>query len=180
MGDDGEVEEGNGGSDRGSDEGGTRRVEERDEEDGRRIKREMEGDQEGDQRGKRGKREVKRAYQGAEEEGGRDRKKGRCWDGEGKEGRKEGEEIKEKISEIEMKLGRKKREKKKNIVIRGLNVEEGRRKEAVEAVMRAIRVEIEAKGVWRIADERKKGRKMVGIRLEERGKEERFGKRKRS
>lgn len=65
-------------------------------------------------------------------------------------------------------------------MIRGLNVEEGRRKEAVEAVMRAIDVEIEAKEVWRIADEGKKGREMVGIRIEERGKEERFGKRKRS
>lgn len=46
-------------------------------------------------------------------------------------------------------------------------MEEGKRKEAVEEAMKAIGVEIEAKEVWRIADEREKGRETVGIRIEE-------------
>lgn len=92
----------------------------------------------------------------------------------GKEGGKEGEGIKERISEIERKLERKEREeKKKNIVIRRLKVKEGKRKEAVEEAMKAIGVEIEAKEVWRIADERERGREMVVIRIEEGGKRKR-------
>lgn len=55
-------------------------------------------------------------------------------------------------------------------MIRGLKVEEGKRKEAVEEVMKAIGVETEAKEVWRIADEKEKGREMMEIRIEEGGK----------
>lgn len=57
-------------------------------------------------------------------------------------------------------------------------MEEGKRKEAVEEAMKAIGVEIEAKEVWRIADEREKEREMVGIRIEKGRKRKEIWKKK--
>jgi len=72
-----------------------------------------------------------------------------------------------KIKEIERKLERKEREeRKRNLIIRGLEVKEGKRKEAVDELMKVIGVDTEIKEVWRVVAEKEKGKEMVGIRIE--------------
>jgi len=57
-------------------------------------------------------------------------------------------EMSRKIKEIERKLERREREeRKRNLIIRGLEVKEGKRKEAVGELMKVIEVEIEIKEV---------------------------------
>jgi len=70
--------------------------------------------------------------------------------GRGQEGMevvgKKGEEVAERVKEIEWRLERKERqERRKNIIIRGLEVKEGKRREKVEEVMERIgaRVKVE-------------------------------------
>jgi len=53
------------------------------------------------------------------------------------------------------------------LIIRGLEVKEGKRKEAVDELMKVIGVKMEIKEVWRVTAEKKKEREMVGIRIED-------------
>lgn len=72
-----------------------------------------------------------------------------------------------------------KKGKEKNVIIRVIEVKEGRRKEAVEEIMKIIGVELKVDKVWKIAGERKIERETVGIRMEKKEKKERYGRKKR-
>lgn len=71
------------------------------------------------------------------------------------------------------------KERKKNVIIRVIEVKEGRKKEAVEEIMKIIGVELKVDKVWRIAGERKIEKEMVGIRMEKKEKKERYGRKRR-
>jgi len=76
-------------------------------------------------------------------------------------------EMGRKIKEIERKLERKEREeRKRNLIIRELEVKESKRKEAVVELMKVIGVETEMKEIWRVAAEKGKEREMVEIKIE--------------
>ncbi|XP_067208444.1 golgin subfamily A member 6-like protein 25 [Linepithema humile] len=88
-------------------------------------------------------------------------------EGKRKEGKGEGEKIKLRLKEIEKKIERKKREeRRKNLVIKGIEVKEGKRKEAIEGLMKDIGAEVKIEETWKIAENRDKGREIVGIRIE--------------
>jgi len=53
------------------------------------------------------------------------------------------------------------------VIIRRLEVKEGKRREVVENILKEIRVEIKVRKVWRITGDKEKGRKAVGVRIEE-------------
>jgi len=84
------------------------------------------------------------------------------------------------LREIERRMEKKEREeRRKNVIIRGLEVKEGKRKEAVEEILKEIGVEVEVKEIWRISGDREKGREAVGVKIEEEGKrKEIWGKKK--
>jgi len=65
---------------------------------------------------------------------------------------------------------RRERERRKKIIIRGLVVEKGKRREAVEKILKEIEMEIKVKEVWRITGDKEKGREAVG--KNRRGEEE--------
>jgi len=91
--------------------------------------------------------------------------------GEKKGERERKRETERRIKEIERRMERKEREKRrKNLVIRGLEVKEGKRREAVEEILREIGVEVKLKEVWRITAEKERGREAVGIKIEEEDK----------
>ncbi|XP_036143369.1 golgin subfamily A member 6-like protein 7 [Monomorium pharaonis] len=72
-----------------------------------------------------------------------------------------------KVKEIERRLEMKEREdRRKNLLIKGVEVKEGSRKEAVEKVFREIGAEVTVKGVRRIGEGNKKGREMIWVKLE--------------
>ncbi|XP_036147203.1 histone-lysine N-methyltransferase, H3 lysine-79 specific-like [Monomorium pharaonis] len=72
-----------------------------------------------------------------------------------------------KVREIERRLEMKEREdRRKNLLIKGVEVKEGNRKEAVEKVFREIGAEVTVKGVRRIGEGSKKGREMIWVKLE--------------
>jgi len=62
---------------------------------------------------------------------------------------------------------REREERKKNLIVRGLEVKEEKRIEAVEELMNRIGVELKVREVWKITGEKEKGREMVGIKVEE-------------
>ncbi|XP_024894179.1 chromatin assembly factor 1 subunit A-like [Temnothorax curvispinosus] len=84
------------------------------------------------------------------------------------EGRKEekGEERSERV-EVERRLERKeKEERRRNIVIRGLEIRGGGRKEEAEKLLEKIRAKVKAIEVKRIGGDAEKGREMVLLKLE--------------
>lgn len=84
-----------------------------------------------------------------------------------KEGKGEGEEMELRLKEIEKKMEKKEREeRRKNLVIKGIEVKEGRKKKAVEGLMKDIGAEVKIEETWKIAEDRDKGREIVRIRIE--------------
>lgn len=72
-----------------------------------------------------------------------------------------------KVKEIKKKLERKEREKRrKNLIIKGLEVRERKRKEAVEGLMKDIGAEVKIEEIWRIAKDRGREREIVEIKME--------------
>lgn len=72
-----------------------------------------------------------------------------------------------RIKKLEWKMERKERKgRKKNIIIKRLEVREGGRREIVEGVIKNIEVEVEIEEVKRIGGDRKRERKMVLVKLE--------------
>lgn len=70
------------------------------------------------------------------------------------------------MREIEGKLEKKEREKRRrNIIIKGLEEREGKRREAVEEVLRKIGVMIKVGEIKRISGDKEKGKKMVMVKL---------------
>lgn len=57
------------------------------------------------------------------------------------------------------------KERRRNIVIRGLKVREGRRREAVEEVLEKIGVEVEVKEIRRVESSTGEGREIVLVKL---------------
>lgn len=105
---------------------------------------------------------------------------------EGEEGRKtrgekDNREMEDRMREIEGKLEKKEREgRRKNIIIKGLEERKGKRRKAVEEVLRKIGVEIEMGEIKRIGGDREKGREMVMVKLgNEEQKREVMGKKNR-
>lgn len=86
-------------------------------------------------------------------------------------GRKIGEEvmkkgIDDKIKEIEWKLEKREREeRRKNIIIKGLEEREGKRMEVVERLLRDIGVSVEIKELKKIKGDKEKKREMIVIKL---------------
>jgi len=88
--------------------------------------------------------------------------------GEERKDKGEGSQIDRRIKEIERRMEMKeKEERRKNLVIRGLEVKKGKRREAVEEILKKIRVEVKIKKIWRITAEKEEGREAVGIKVEE-------------
>ncbi|XP_011702471.1 PREDICTED: trichohyalin-like [Wasmannia auropunctata] len=78
--------------------------------------------------------------------------------------------MEERLRGMERKLEIKEREeRRKNIVIKGLEVKEEKRREAVEELMKRMGVEVEIREVKKMREEREKGEETVLVRL---GKEE--------
>ncbi|XP_036148383.1 golgin subfamily A member 6-like protein 7 [Monomorium pharaonis] len=72
-----------------------------------------------------------------------------------------------RVREIERKLEMKEREdRKKNLLIKGVEVKDGNRKEAVERVFKEIGAEVTVRGVRRIGEGNKKGKELVWVKLE--------------
>jgi len=61
---------------------------------------------------------------------------------------------------------REREEGKKNLIIKGLEVKERKRKETVEELMKVIGVDKEIKEIKRIAGKKEKEREMMGIKVE--------------
>jgi len=80
------------------------------------------------------------------------------------EGERDKGEVEQMLKKIKRKLKRK--GKRGNLIIRGLEVKKEKRKEAMEKLMSMIGVEIKIREVWRIAGEKEKERAMVGIKVE--------------
>jgi len=86
-------------------------------------------------------------------------------------GAKGQEELEGRLRKIERRMEKKEREeRRKNVIIRGLEVKEGKRKEAVEKILKEIGVKMEVKKIWRISGDREKEREAVGVKIEEEGK----------
>lgn len=85
----------------------------------------------------------------------------------GKEGvGREEREVEKKVEEIEWRIEMKEREeRKRNLLIRGLRVKEGKRKEAVEEIMRDIGAEVEVEEVKRLGGNGKEGKEVVWVKL---------------
>lgn len=88
-----------------------------------------------------------------------------------KVGRKIGEEvmkkgIDDKIKEIEWKLEKREREeRRRNIIIKGLEEREGKRMEVVERLLRDIGVSVKIKELKKIRGNKDKKKKMIVIKL---------------
>lgn len=88
-------------------------------------------------------------------------------EGEGKE-----VEIGRRLKDMERKMEmREREERRKNFLIKGLEVKEGKRREAVELIMKAMGVEIEMKEVRRIGGEGEREMVLVGTGGEEQKRE---------
>lgn len=75
------------------------------------------------------------------------------------------ERIKERVKDIERKMELKERDdRKRNIIIRELEVKEGKRREAVEETFERIEVRVEIEEVKRLGGDKDKGREVVWMR----------------
>lgn len=69
---------------------------------------------------------------------------------------------------MEKKMEMKNREeRRKNLIIRGIAVKEGKRKKAVEGALKEIGAEVTVKEIRGIGDMNRKGREMIWVRLED-------------
>ncbi|GAB1869444.1 hypothetical protein CAJAP_10523 [Camponotus japonicus] len=85
---------------------------------------------------------------------------------EGKEGREGSKDMKDRLKGIERKMELKEREdRRKNIIIRGLKVESGKRRKKVEELMKEIVARVDIVETKKIGEDREKGREMVWVRL---------------
>lgn len=89
--------------------------------------------------------------------------------GEGSEGGiredKGRERIKERVKDIERKMELKERDdRKRNIIIRGLEVKEGKRREAVEETFERIEVRVQIEEVKSLGGDKDKGREVVWVK----------------
>lgn len=71
------------------------------------------------------------------------------------------ERIKERVTDIERKMELKERARKRNIIIRGLEVNEERRTKAVEETLERIEVRAKIEEVKRLGGDKDKGREVV-------------------
>ncbi|XP_071581240.1 uncharacterized protein [Temnothorax nylanderi] len=79
----------------------------------------------------------------------------------------ENEEVVERMREIERKLEKKEREeRRRNVVIRGLEVKEGGRRQEAEKLLEGINVKVKVIEVKKIGGDIEKGREMVLLKLE--------------
>ena len=70
-------------------------------------------------------------------------------------------------------------ERRKNVIIRGLEVKEGKRREAVEEVLKVIGARGNIEEIKRVAGDREKDREMVLVRMRNEEQREEIMKRKR-
>lgn len=76
------------------------------------------------------------------------------------------ERIKERVKDIERKIELKERaDRKRNIIIKGLEVKEGKRREAVKETFKRIKMRAEIEEVKRLGGDKDKGREVVWVRL---------------
>jgi len=81
------------------------------------------------------------------------------------EGKGKGE-VEKRVKKMERKLEMKEREeRRRNIVIRGLEVREGKRREAVEEVLGIMGVKMEIEGIWRVGKGGEEGREIVVVKF---------------
>lgn len=77
-----------------------------------------------------------------------------------------GGEVEKKVMEIERKMEmREREEKKQNVIIRGLEVKQGTRIEAVEGILKDIGARVNVEDVKRIGGDKEEGREMVRVKL---------------
>lgn len=62
---------------------------------------------------------------------------------------------------------REREKRRKNIIIRGVEVKEGKKKEVIERIMKDIGADVRVKEIKRLGRDREKDRKMVWLRLED-------------
>ena len=60
---------------------------------------------------------------------------------------------------------REREERKRNIVVRGLEVREGKRREEAEKLLKDIEAKVDIMEVKKVGEDREKGREIVVIRL---------------
>jgi len=86
-------------------------------------------------------------------------------EGEGEGKRKGNEELENKVKIMERKLELKEREKRRrNIIIKGVEMKEGRRREAAEEVIGALGMKAEI-GTWKLGRGTVEGREMILVKL---------------
>jgi len=96
---------------------------------------------------------------------------GKLEEGERKEdnviqGRTGGNKIIDKVGELERRLDtREREERRRNVVIRDVEVKEGGRRKAVEEILGIVGAKVEVGEVKRIGEVKEKGRKMLLVRL---------------
>lgn len=72
----------------------------------------------------------------------------------------------ERLKEIERKIEwRDREERKRNVIIKGVEIKEGKRREAVEKVLEIIRARVEVREVKRIARDGDREGEMILVRL---------------
>lgn len=90
----------------------------------------------------------------------------RSREGVGAKGRTRKKDLDNKIKGLERWIEKREREdRKKNIVIKGLEVKEGRRKEAVEEIMEKIEVKAKIEEIKRVGFKTMKEKEMVMVKL---------------
>lgn len=84
----------------------------------------------------------------------------------GKEEQDKGVEIEGKVRELEKRLEAKEREeRRRNVIIRGIEVKEGRRQEAVEEMLRVMGARVKVKEIRKLGEKDKRGEIML-VKLE--------------
>lgn len=76
------------------------------------------------------------------------------------------EGIEDRIKEVKRRLEFQEREKRRrNILIKGIEVKEGKRREAIEGILRVMEAKVDIAGYKRIEGESGKGKEMIWVRL---------------
>jgi len=88
-----------------------------------------------------------------------------------REGEGEGEmneELKNRVKIMERKLELKERkERRRNIIIKGVEVTEGRRRDAAKQVIGASEMKAEIEGIWKLGKGTVEGREMILVKLKD-------------
>jgi len=88
--------------------------------------------------------------------------------GEGVRGEEGSDNIGNRLRTLERKWEAKEREeRRRNIIIKGAEVKEGKRREAAEEVIEAMGVKAEIEGVWKLGKGEREGREMILVKLKE-------------